>query len=169
MVEKKQRDKPVFKGLHWYRDEHYSFFVPTDWPHSKRSDGKEGVLFQPDASDNKTLLAAEVTPMETSFTSEDKEDLKEGFLEGIKALQDVSIEETKDWEVSNVICLEARFSYTEQNQKLKRWIRVLYRKDQQVSMIAQGSSVEAFDYWLPMFYEAMMTSRVHDQKPSLEA
>ena len=36
-----------------------------------------------------------------------------------------------------------------------------------ISFTAQGSTLDLYDYWLPWFFEAMATARLHDQKPSL--
>ena len=169
MVDQAQRDKPIFKGLTWYRDQHYSLFVPTETPSAKWPDGREGVLFQPDVEDNQTLLGVEVKELDITFSADDQNDLKEGFLEGIEALTDCTLEEEKNWVVGDTICLEAKFTYLEAERKQKRWIRVFYKNNRQITLIAQGSSEEAFAYWMPVFYEAMMTARVHDQKPELKS
>jgi len=168
MVEKKQRNKPVFNGLTWYRDQYYSFFVPLGWPHAKWNEGKEGVIFQPDPEDKDTLLAAKVEEFDISFAADDQKDLKEGFIEGIKELSDCNIEKEEDWVIGDTIGLEAKFTYTEEDQKRKRWIRVFYQKNRQTTIIAQGSSEDRFAYWTPTFYEAMMTTRIHERKPEIK-
>ena len=161
--------KPAFKGLNWYRQQHFSLFVPMDWPHGPWSDGREGVVFMPNSNDPETRLAVEVKDLGLVFSKEDKDDLLAGFLEGIKALPECLLEEQKNWVVGNLICLEAKYSYLEAESRRKRWVRVLYDKTRQISFIAQGSSPETFQFWLPMFYEALMLARVHDQKPSVAA
>jgi hypothetical protein len=32
-------------------------------------------------------------------------------------------------------------------------------------MMAQGATPEKYDYWLPWFFEAMMTAKVHSTRP----
>ncbi|MCA9836595.1 MAG: hypothetical protein KC422_06765 [Trueperaceae bacterium] len=169
MVTTKRDSPPVFKGLSWYREQYFSLFVPIDWSRSPWPDGRMGVLFSPTAEDGETLLGVEVQDLGFEFQAEDKDELMAGFLEGIHALAGVELEEQKDWVVGNLICLEAKYSYLEGGTRRKRWTRVFYDKTRQLSFIAQGSSPEAFAYWLPMFYEAMMMSRVHQQKPSIAA
>ncbi len=160
---------PKFKGLHWYREQYFSLFVPIDWPRNPWPDGRMGVLFSPSTQDSMTMLGVEVKDLGFEFQAEDKDELMAGFTEGIEALPEASIEEQKNWVVGKLICLEAKYTYLDGESKRKRWTRVFYDKTRQLSFIAQGSSPEAFDYWLPMFYEAMMMSRVHNQKPSIAA
>jgi hypothetical protein len=164
-----KESRPVFKGLNWYRQQYFSLFVPLDWPSSSWPDGREGVLFVPNAEDPDSCLAIEVKDLGMTITQNDRDDLLRGFNEGIQSLPESVLEEQKDWVVGNLICLEARYSYLEADTRRKRWVRVFYDKTRQITFIAQGSSVETFQYWTPMFYEAMMTSRVHERKPSISA
>lgn len=163
----RNEDKPIFKGLTWQRGEHFSLFVPNDWHEYPWPDGREGRLFRPPQAEAGVILAVEVKDLGFSPQAEDKEALEEGFLEGIKVLEGAVIEEHKSWVVGSLICLEAKYRYVE-GREVKRWARALYHKSHQISFIAQAPSTESFDYWLPMFYEAMMTSRSHDTKPSLQ-
>jgi hypothetical protein len=160
-----ERNGPSFKGLQWYRQDYFSLFVPTDWLPQAWPDGRDGVLFVPDAKDSETLLGIEVKDLGFETNANDQADLLAGFLEGIQSLAQSVLEEQKDWVVGQRICLEARYMYKDNDLTRKRWARVFYEKTRQISFIAQGSSPETFAYWLPMFYEAMMTSRLHDQKP----
>ena len=61
--------------------------------------------------------------------------------------------------VGDLVTLEARATYVEDGHLRKRWVRLLYRHSTQLRLIAQAASVEAFDYWEPMFFEAMRTVR----------
>lgn len=166
---KEKDSKPVFKGLSWYRQEYFSLFVPIDWPRNPWPDGRMGIIFSPSSQDTETQLAVEVQDLGFEFAATDKDELMAGFLEGVKALPDVELLEHKDWVVGNLICLEAKYSYLDSESRRKRWTRVFYDQTRQISFLAQGSSPEAFAYWLPMFYEAMMMARVHRQKPSIAA
>ena len=53
----------------------------------------------------------------------------------------------------------------EGEQRRKRWVCVFYFKGHQVTLTAQGATEESYDYWLPMFNEAMMTAKIHDTMP----
>jgi hypothetical protein len=166
-MESTKGNRPSFKGLQWYREDYFSLFVPTDWLPRAWTDGRQGVLFVPDAKDAETLLGIEVKDLGFETLPDDKDDLLTGFLEGIHSLPQSVLEEQKDWVVDKRICLEARYHYADNGQMRKRWTRVFYEKTRQISFMAQGSSPETFAYWLPMFYEAMMTARLHQQKPEI--
>lgn len=173
------KESPTFKGLNWYRKQYFSLFLSDDWQRFDWPDGREGVVFLPSGEDTETIFGVEVADLGLEILAEDKEDLKAGFLNSIQELPESNVEEHKDWVVGNKICLEAKYTYLEDASsevptskvptQRKRWVRVLYDKSRQISFIAQGSSPEAFEFWLPMFYQAMMTSSVHDEKPSIEA
>jgi len=101
-------------------------------------------------------------------TPDDLDDLAEGFFETIENLPDVHIE-TRSQEVSgNLLLLEAKYTSRDEGETRKCWVRVFYHETRQVTMTAQGASPEKYDYWVPMFFESMMTARVHNQKPDLE-
>jgi hypothetical protein len=40
-------------------------------------------------------------------------------------------------------------------------VRNIYWGDGQLILIAQGATVDEFQYWLPMFYNTMVTLEIH--------
>ena len=44
----------------------------------------------------------------------------------------------------------------------KRWVRLLYQGRTQLRLVAEGSSVERFAYWEPMFFTAFRTVKFGD-------
>ena len=50
-----------------------------------------------------------------------------------------------------------------------RWVRVFFLGTHETTMMAQGSTLDLYDYWLPWFFEAMATAQVHYQKPTIES
>ena len=159
--------KPAFKGLTWYREEFFSFFIPNDWQKVEWSDEREGILFVPSSDDGLTLFAVEVNDLGTLVTPDDLPYLSMAFLDGIKRLPEGKIESKKEDVTVNLIQLEAKYTFLEDGDKRKRWVRVLYHETRQITFTAQGKSVEAYHYWLPMFFEAMMTAKVHSTKPEM--
>jgi hypothetical protein len=135
-----------------------------DWP-----DSREGVLYTPPNADPHTLLAVEVRDIGIRTTPDDLDDLLEGFLAGIRDLPDCQLESHEHWVRGDLMCLEAKYSYLEQDNRRKRWIRQFYHETRQIAMTAQGATVEAYDYWLPMFYEAMITTKIHNILPEPDA
>jgi len=160
-----KKGKPSFKGLNWYREQYFSFFIPIDWNKIKWHDDRQGIICSPPAEDNHTLFAVEVNDLGTTVTSDDLPYLSKGFLDGIKSLPEGKIESKKEAVTGKLVQLEAKYTFLEEGQTRKRWVRVLYHATRQVTVTAQGATVEAYNYWLPMFNEAMMTINVHNTAP----
>jgi len=161
MTKTGDRKLPAFKGLSWHREKHFSFFRPIDWVRFDWLDDRQGVLFGPSAGDNATLFAVDVKDLETEITTADLDDLFTGFVTGIERLPDSQIESRQKWVAGAVIGLEAKYLFRENEVIRKRWIRVLYQDTRQITVTAQGATAADFDYWLPMFFEAMMTFKIH--------
>jgi hypothetical protein len=156
---------PAFKGLTWHRHQYYSFFAPIDWQRVDWPDDREGVLFVPSADDPLTVLAVELRDLGLEPTPDDLDDLNEGFLSGIQALPDAQIEMQDKWHIGDTMCLEAKYTFMDGDVRRKRWVRQFYHETRQIAMTAQGASVEVYDYWQPMFFEAMMTTKIHNTYP----
>ena len=160
-----EKKRPAIKGLTWYREQYFSFFIPMDWTKAEWPDEREGIIFQPKPEDSYTVFAVEVKDLGTTLTSEDLTYLNIGFLDGIKQLPDSHIDEKEEKVTGGLLQLSAKYTFTEEGETRKRWVRVLYQDSRQITMTAQGSTTENYDYWLPIFYEAMMTANVHRTKP----
>lgn len=158
--------RPKFKGLTWYREQFFSFFIPMDWHKVAWPDERQGIIFVPSTEDNYTLFAVEVQDLGTMITPDDVTYLSQGFIDGIKKLPERKIETKDEKVVGKQIHLEAKYSFAENGETRKRWVRVLYHETRQITVTAQGKTPEAYSYWLPMFYEAMMTLNVHSTRPA---
>jgi len=159
--------RPVFKGLSWCNEQHYSFFIPIDWQRVERPDGQEGIIYIPTFDDAQTFYAVQVEDIGTAVTSEDIPDLEQGFLNSIRQQTGYHIEAQTHSAVGQLVELEGKFTFLEGTERRKRWVRILYHESRQVTFIAQGRTEQIYHYWLPMFYEAMMTLKVHSAKPTL--
>ena len=156
---------PSFAGLLLHRDRvvGYSFFVPLGWHrlHLESAEGS-GVIYAPEPADPSTSFSAEGRDLGLPVLAEDLPALRAGFLRGLRALPGAGLE---SWEVEAIgplLTMEARHTYVQEGQTAKRWVRLLYQGPLQVRLVAQAPTVERFDYWLPMFYEAMRTFRFGD-------
>ena len=159
-------ERPVFRGLKWHRHDNFSFFIPLDWHPVAWDDDREGVVYIPVADDLQTYFGAEIRDLGFDIRAADEAAIAEGFFGHIESLPGVDIESREQQVLFGPrIHLQARFCLDDGGQRRKRWLRGLYRHRFQVRLTAQGATVEKFHYWLPMFYEAMMTAGVHLQKP----
>ena len=55
---------------------------------------------------------------------------------------------------------EAKFTFLEGDVRRKRWLRVVYWGEGQLIMMAQGATPEDYEYWMPMFYNSLMTVEI---------
>ncbi len=160
---------PAIKGLTWHRHQYYSFFTPMDWHRFAWSDGSEGEIYGPDPDDPLTVFAVALKDLGTAVTSEDLDLVAEGFFSAIEQLPEVEIEARAQKVAGKLLILEAKYAHREQNRIHKCWVRVFYDDTRQITMTAQGATPEKYDYWLPMFFQAMMTAKVHRHKPGFDS
>lgn len=163
-----QKQYPVIKGLTWHRNRYYSFFLPIDWLRFTWSDDRQGEVYGPDPNDPFTTFSVDMKDLGIVVSADDLEALAEGFFEAVERLPDAAIEMRQQKVTGRVLELEARYTFCDQGQTRKCWVRVFYHITRQITMTAQGATPEKYDYWLPIFFEAMMTANVHNEKPTID-
>lgn len=168
MIVEARKARPVFRGLSWYRSRYFSFFVPSDWHSYRWPDDRQGVLYGPYPDDSSTLLAVELKDLGVAVTADDLTDLQTGFVSGIGRLPGSRLEDQDASVTGDLVMLEARYRFRDESAGRKRWVRVFYHETREISFIAQGEDNE-YDYWLPMFFEALMTARVHTTRPQIRS
>lgn len=161
----KEQQYPAIKGLTWHRHQYYSFFAPLGWHAFSWPDDRLGEIYGPDADDPNTVFALSVDDLGSKVTESDLNDLAEGFFEGVEALPGVAIEQRSQQATNGLLELEARYTYQDEGATRRCWVRVLYHDTRQITMTAKGATPEKYEYWLPMFFESMMTARVHNSLP----
>jgi len=65
-----------------------------------------------------------------------------------------------------VLIMEAKFSFTEDGLRRKRWVKNMYWHEANLILIAQGSTVEEYEYWLPMLFNCMHTYELGSGRPT---
>ena len=163
-----KKNYPAIKGLSWHREDYFSFFIPRDWHKFEWVDERQGVIYGPDPNEPLTIFAVEVQDLGTLITADDLDTLAEGFFESIENLPEAEIESRNQKVTGKLLELEAKYTYQEQGETRKRWVRQFYQDTRQIVMMAQGETSEKYDYWLPLYFEAMMTAKIHNRKPDLE-
>jgi hypothetical protein len=160
-----ESDRPTFRGLLVYRHlgHRFSLLYPEDWRQvdlDKEAGG--GAVFYPDPTDPYTFLLVQSRRLRTRIQSVDLDTLREGFLDGLHQLPGLALESEEAHTVEPLVDLQARHTYRDGDATRKRWIRVLYQGTVQITLIAQGSTETAFQYWLPMFNTVMRTVQFAD-------
>jgi hypothetical protein len=140
----------------------FAIWVPSDWHEFELQGDHKGVLFSPYPDDFNTGLLAEKKKLKVKVKRDDLPTLRKAFMEGIRALDGVEIEEGSidEYITDTMSFFEVRFSFLEGGVRRKRWIRNIYWDRNNYILIAQGRTPEDFDYWLPMFFNIMMTAIV---------
>ncbi len=153
---------PAYTGLRCRVDKTggYSVWLPSDWHETKLKRNHRGFLASPYADDINTSLLVEKKMLKVKTTRDDMDILREAFQQDIRSLPGVEIE-LFDESLSNTINLfDARFSFLEGEIRRKRWVRNVYWANAQLVIIAQGKTPEDFEYWLPMFFNAITTIQI---------
>jgi hypothetical protein len=153
---------PVYTGMKFYVDKALGFglWLPSDWYQFKLKRNHRGVLFSPYENDINTSLLAEKHKLKISVTVDDTNVLREGFQKGIMSLPGVEVESQNESLSKTINFFESRFTYLDGEIRHKRWVRNIYWGNGQLVLIAQGRTVEDFEYWLPMFFNTFMTTQI---------
>lgn len=154
---------PAFTGLVVHRDLDvgFSLLLPDGW---QRLDLPEngGTLYTPEPDDPTTGLEVGGQDLGTEVQARDLPSIRRGFLSGLRHLPGCQIEQQEDTAIGGLLTLEARLTYRDGEAIRKRWVRLLYQGQTQIRVIAEGSSVERFAYWEPMFFMAFRTVKFGD-------
>lgn len=158
----KKTGNPVYTGMykHVDREGGYAFWYPTGWHRTDMVNGHHGVIYSPYADNYDTSFSAEKHKLKYPVHETDLPALREGFNAGLQALPGVEVEWQDETLTSTLKIFEAKYSFLEGEARRKRWIRLVYWGDGQLTLIAQGSSPEEYEYWLPMFFNTMMTIEI---------
>jgi len=150
---------PLIRGLtnHVDKEGGYAIWLPSYWYRLEMLDGRRGAIYTPYADRHDTCLSAEKCRLEYSVVPKDMPVLRKGFAAGLASLPDVEIEWQDETITSSLSFFEARFTFLEGHQRRKRWTRVSYWGNGQLILIAQGATPEEFEYWLPVFFNTIMT------------
>jgi hypothetical protein len=153
---------PRYTGMFQYNDPEHAFAVwlPSDWTKFEMEPEHHGVIFSPYPDHFETSFTAEFHRLKFMVSKDDLPVLQEGFETGLKALPGIEIEELNYIPTATLITLEAKFTFLEGDIRRKRWVRNIYWGNGQVVFIAQGANVKDYEYWLPMFYNTMVTFQV---------
>jgi hypothetical protein len=154
---------PAFTGLVVHRDPAvgFSLLLPDGWRRLDLPDGG-GSLYTPDQDDPTTGLEVSGQDLGTEVHARDLRAIRRGFLSGLRQLAGCQIEQQEDTAIGALLTLEARLTYRDGEVTRKRWVRLLYQGRTQIRLLAEGSSVERFAYWEPMFFPAFRTVRFGD-------
>jgi hypothetical protein len=154
--------RPAYTGMTMHTDDKggYGVWMPSDWFKFKLKRNHRGMLFSPYQDDINTSILIEKYKLKYRITVDDVDVLRDGFHAGIRALPGVEIEALEQTLTEPIYIFDARFSFLEGENRRKRWVRNIYWGFGQLAMIAQGRTVEDFEYWLPMFYNTMTTTKI---------
>ena len=159
------RPPPAFTGLLVHREPRYgcSLLIPEGWERRELlSEHGSGVVFLPSPGDELTSFSFEGRDLGLEVGPSDLAALESGFLAGLRKLPGSRLGEHEAVAIGRLITMEARLTFRDGQARRKRWTRLLYQGRVQLRLVGQGSSPDEFDYWEPMFFQAMRTIRFGD-------
>lgn len=153
---------PRYRGIyrHVEREGGYSIWIPTDWRRLEMVGDHKGAIYTPYPDRYDTCISTEKVVLEHAVKHGDVPTLREGFTAGLNSLPDVQIESQDETVTSTLIIYEAKVTFSEGEARRKRWVRVVYWGEGQLIVMAQGATPEEYDYWMPMFYNSLMTVEI---------
>jgi hypothetical protein len=159
MTESTKTKGPIYTGItkHWDHEAGYAVWVSNDWRKIDMVEGRRGWIFTPYKDHFDTCFISEKINLDFKVKPEDIDILVEGFEAGINSLPDVVIEHKNFETGKRIVLLEAKFTFTENGQTRKRWVKSMYWGEANLVLIAQGATVEDYAYWEGMLFNAMMT------------
>lgn len=161
-MSEEKRETPFYTGMIEHRDMEggFSLWIPSGWYRHDLKLYHTGVLYTPYADDINTSLYAEKSKLKFKVTPEDLDTLRDGFNAGLENLPGIEIESKDESLLGDMIIFDARYTFLEGIERRKRWARSVFWSNRQLVIIAQGRTPEDFQYWLPMFYDIIMTARM---------
>ncbi len=153
---------PVYTGmtLHPYTDFGFAIWMPSDWFEVKLKARQKGILYSPYKDDINTSLLLRKYTLKVKVAPDDLPTLRESFQQGVQTLPGVEDIQFGEALSDTISLFDAHFTFLEGEARRKRWVRNIYWGEGQLLIIAQGRTPEDFDYWVPMFYNSIMTLQI---------
>ena len=141
-----------FYGVRTYTEPNnrYSFRYPTGWHEFALEDGREGVMFSPEAENPTTWFSVWSQQLPESIVAEDLDDLREGVDEGLASLPECNVEHATDQALENLIKFERIYTFREGEATRKRKVWLLYVDTWLIVATWQGGSEAAYKHWAGM-------------------
>jgi len=156
------RPGPFYIGMTRYNDQPsgYAVWLPSDWRKIDMVEGHRGWIFTPYPDNFDTCFTSEKITLDYKVKLADADILMEGFVAGINTLADANIE-LKNCDLGKFsVILEAKFTFIENGQRRKRWVKNIYWAEANLVLMAQGATEEDFGYWEGMLFNSMMTYEI---------
>jgi len=159
MTVEENKKGPVYRGMtkYWDKLSGYAVWLPNDWRKIDMVEGRRGWIFTPYPDHFDTCFTSEKITLNYKVKPKDAEILMEGFETGINSLPGVLVEYKNCDVTKKIVILEAKFTFIENGQRRKRWVKNMYWAEANLVLMAQGATEEDYAYWEGMLFNAMMT------------
>jgi hypothetical protein len=143
---------PAFTGITTYQDQQgrYKFRHPSDWERDELADDLEGVIIQPEPDDDDTYFAVWIRPLDVAVEAADLPELRDGFDAGLAKLAEAVVTPLREDTYGNIVKVERSVDFVESGVVRRRKVWGLYVDKWQLLVTYQGSTVDEYEYWLPM-------------------
>jgi hypothetical protein len=160
--EKERKGPPFYTGMtkHWDHEAGYAITLPSDWRKIDMVKDRHGWIFTPYKDNFDTCIVSEKKILKYPVDPKDADVLMDGIVEGINSLPEAEILETIINPGKIVLLLEAKYTFMENGQRRKRWLKNMYWGKSNLVLIAQGATEEDYAYWEGMLFNTMMTYEI---------
>lgn len=143
---------PAFTGITTFQDPkgRYKFRHPSDWDRDELADDLDGIIVRPEPDDGDTYFAIWIQPLEIAVEAADLPELRDGFDAGLAKLPEAVITPLREDTYGNIVKVERLVDFVESGVTRRRHAWGLYADKWQLLVSYQGSTVEEYEYWLPM-------------------
>jgi hypothetical protein len=108
-------------------------------------------MFSPQAQDPETWFSTWAVSLQDRVTAEDLDLLREGVEEGLSQLPELSIESSEDDTIENLCRSQRVYTFRQDSAVRKRKAWMIYVHKWLFVLVAQGASVDEFEFWSMMF------------------
>ncbi len=156
------RPNPRYYGAHLdiIPEAGFGVWLPEGWTHVELDPGLVGAQYLPNLDDPLTFLRVERVTRPAPVQPADKEALHQTMTDELESLPNYKLESEETWAGVHTILLDARYTYEQAGSLQKRWLRWVFMGREQLIITAQGKDAAEYDYWLPMFFNMIMTLQV---------
>jgi hypothetical protein len=143
---------PVFTGITTYQDQdgRFKFRHPSDWDRDELAEDRDGVIVRPEPDDDDTYFAVWIQALDIVVAADDLPELRDGLDAGMAQLPEAVVTPLREDTYGNIVKVERSVDFVEAGVTRRRKVWGLYADKWQLLVTYQGSTVDEYEYWLPM-------------------
>jgi hypothetical protein len=162
---------PRYTGLRIASGVGFSLAHPIEWVTAQSASDGPGIVLAMDPEDPHTLFAVEVIDLAEPITADDADVLHQELTAAVDLLPGATRLRSETLVAGLLRGADIRYDFNDPSDprplgedtstRRRRWVRILVERTRQLTVTAQGSTPERFDYWESQFFTTMASVRIH--------